>query len=115
MAALRCQKCGTVLLSGSTYCNACGTKIAWPATGGADPTVSLAQPLPAALAVRPRTCVNCGVQMGAVGQVSFRTGGLVGGAGVLVGSWNAAAENLQPFSLYYCQRCGKFDLYYAGT
>ncbi|MGI0129943.1 MAG: nucleotide-binding protein [Thermoplasmata archaeon] len=59
--------------------------------------------------------MNCKVQMAPMGQVNFRTGGYVGGAGILAGSWNAAAENLQPFSLYYCQQCGKFDLYYAGT
>jgi hypothetical protein len=65
--------------------------------------------------VRPRTCVNCKSQMAGMGQVSFRTGGYVGGAGVLAGAWNPAVEALQPFSLYYCQQCGKFDLYYAGT
>jgi len=59
--------------------------------------------------------VNCKTQMAAMGNVSFRTGGWVGGAGVLAGNWNAAAESLQPFSVYYCQQCGKFDLYYAGT
>lgn len=26
-----------------------------------------------------------------------------------------AAETLLPFSLYYCQTCGKFDFYYPGT
>ncbi|MGA8302686.1 MAG: nucleotide-binding protein [Thermoplasmata archaeon] len=59
--------------------------------------------------------MNCKTQMTGMGQVSFRTGGWTGGAGVLVGSWNAAAENLRSFSLYYCPQCGKFDLYYPGT
>jgi hypothetical protein len=61
------------------------------------------QPAPVVPAPAPaaRTCVNCRTQMAAVGQVAFRTGG-----------WT---EGLQPFSLYYCQACGKFDLYFAGT
>jgi hypothetical protein len=50
-----------------------------------------------------------------IGQVSFRTGGWVGGAGFLAKGLNDAAEQLQPFSLYYCDKCGKFDLYYPGT
>ncbi len=24
-------------------------------------------------------------------------------------------ESLLPFSLYYCQSCGRFDFYYPGT
>ena len=127
MAAQSCSKCGKGLAPGSAFCTQCGTKVsaapATPLTPPAAPPPApqpapLAQPLPStqgAPGARPRMCVNCKTQMAGMGQVSFRTGGYTGGAGVLAGSWNAAAENLQPFSLYYCQQCGKFDLYYAGT
>jgi|HubBroStandDraft_1064217.scaffolds.fasta_scaffold1557024_1 hypothetical protein len=70
---------------------------------------------PVPLAQRPRICGNCQIQMKDIGQVSFRTGGWVGGAGFLAKGLNDAAERLQPFSLYYCDKCGKFDLYYPGT
>jgi hypothetical protein len=53
--------------------------------------------------------------MSSVGEVSFRTGGWVGGAGLFAPGLNAASEQLRSFSLYYCEQCGKFDLYYPGT
>jgi hypothetical protein len=130
MAAQTCTKCGKAMAPGSAFCTQCGTKAvpspvaAAPAAppAGSSPSGPPSPPpnpplpsTPVAPTVRPRTCVNCKSQMAGIGQVSFRTGGYVGGAGILAGSWNAAAENLQPFSLYYCQQCGKFDLYYAGT
>jgi len=128
MAAQTCTKCGKALPPSSAFCTQCGTKVTvappvpqTPPPSPTPPTPQLAppvQPVPttqAAAGVRPRTCVNCKTQMSGLGQVSFRTGGWTGGAGLLSGSWNAAAENLQPFSLYYCAQCGKFDLYYAGT
>lgn len=134
MAGLNCTRCGKAIAPGSAFCTQCGTKVAsapaaaaptavplGAAVGSAAPSPPMPAPspplpsTPAAPTIRPRTCVNCKSQMAGIGQVSFRTGGYVGGAGILAGSWNAAAENLQPFSLYYCQQCGKFDLYYAGT
>ncbi|MGA8542357.1 MAG: hypothetical protein WB947_02265, partial [Thermoplasmata archaeon] len=63
----------------------------------------------------PRTCVNCHTQMAGAGTVSFRTGGYPGVGGVLGTGWSAPPEGLQPFSLYFCRQCGKFDLYYAGS
>jgi hypothetical protein len=132
MAAQSCASCGKVLPPGSGFCTQCGSKVVTaaapptpppptPSASVSPPTTappSPSLPLPsaqAAVGVRPRTCVNCKTQMAGMGQVSFRTGGYTGGAGLVAGSWNSAIENLQPFSLYYCQRCGKFDLYYAGT
>lgn len=53
--------------------------------------------------------------MGALGQASFRVGGSVGGEGWLLGSWNELSQGLLLFTIYYCQACGKFDLYYPGT
>jgi hypothetical protein len=125
MAAQNCQNCGKPLTPGSAFCTACGTRVGPPARSATaspvappfQPTSSV-QPLPTtqvAAGVRPRTCVNCKTQMSGMGQVSFRTGGYVGGTGAVLGSWNATQETLQPFSLYYCQQCGKFDLYYVGT
>ena len=47
-----------------------------------------------------------------IGHYSLRASGSVPtpGAGGSEGS-----ETLLPFSLYYCQTCGKFDFYYPGT
>jgi hypothetical protein len=53
--------------------------------------------------------------MALMGQITLRTGDSIGGAGYLPGPWNSAPGSQHPFSLYYCQQCGKFDLYYVGT
>jgi hypothetical protein len=47
-----------------------------------------------------------------IGHYSLRASGSPG-AGAPGGL--DAAETLLPFSLYYCQTCGKFDFYYPGT
>lgn len=61
-----------------------------------------------------RNCPNCKSPMTNAGQISFRVGGYVGGAGLFLGGWNQLAENLQPFSVYHCPTCGKVDLYEVG-
>jgi hypothetical protein len=134
MATSNCTQCGKPVAPGSAFCTQCGARVNVapvtadpnrPAPATSTPPTPVggapaAAPTPASAArvsppARPRICVNCKTQMAPMGAVSFRTGGWVGGTGVLAGGWNAAAESLQPFSLYYCQQCGKFDLYYAGT
>ncbi len=53
--------------------------------------------------------------MTGMGEVSFRAGARPRPAGATAGSAETGADALQPFSLYYCPQCGKFDLYYPGT
>jgi Double zinc ribbon len=125
MAAQNCQSCGKPLPPGSAFCTGCGARVPPPVS-----VTPVAQPIPASQpspqpqpvptgqvppGVRPRTCVNCKTQMAAMGQVAFRTGPTPGGAGMVLGGWNPTPDASQPFSMYYCQQCGKFDLYYAGT
>ncbi len=73
-----------------------------------------ASPAPATSAP-PRTCVNCRAQMRWVGHFNLRTFGFTGSVDFLTGSTSSPAETVLPFSLYYCQGCGKFDFYYPGT
>ncbi|HTZ61594.1 MAG TPA: zinc ribbon domain-containing protein [Thermoplasmata archaeon] len=125
MASSGCARCGSPLAADSAFCTQCGTRVApgTPPTGTGGPLppspdpipMSNSAPTPAPLPQRSRLCVNCQSQMASVGMLSFRTGGWTGGAGPHTGGWNAATESLHPFSLYYCAKCGKFDLYYAGT
>lgn len=79
---------------------------------GAAAPLPAATPAPARL---PRTCGNCQVPMQKTGELAFRVGGYVGASGMFPGDFNQLAEGLQPFAVYYCQRCGKVDLYYPGT
>lgn len=61
-----------------------------------------------------RTCPICKVAMTDAGQLQFRVGGHTGGSAMLLGSWNQLSEELQPFEVYHCPRCGRVDLYEAG-
>jgi len=49
-----------------------------------------------------------------IGHYSLRASSSPGSGGVVPGGPDAP-ETLLPFSLYYCQTCGKFDFYYPGT
>jgi hypothetical protein len=59
--------------------------------------------------------VNGHTQMKGVGEVSFRTGGSTGATALLPPRVTAVSRTLRPFQGYYCETCGKFDLYYHGT
>ncbi len=50
-----------------------------------------------------------------IGHYSLRAGGHPGSTGVAATDPQQLTETLLPFSLYYCQTCGKFDFYYPGT
>ncbi len=50
-----------------------------------------------------------------IGHYSLRAGGYTGAVGAVTGDLGQLSETLLPFSLYYCQTCGKFDFYYPGT
>lgn len=92
-----------------------------PATGAQPLPAQAAGPLPgspagAGVAQGPRRmCVNCHAQMRWIGHYSLRAGGYAGAVGATTGDSGQLSETLLPFSLYYCQSCGKFDFYYPGT
>jgi hypothetical protein len=48
------------------------------------------------------------------GHFNVRAMGYSGPVNYLPGG-PTASETVLPFSLYYCQSCGKFDFYYPGT
>jgi hypothetical protein len=50
-----------------------------------------------------------------IGHYSLRATGSGATASGNAGGTTETAETLLPFSLYYCQTCGKFDFYYPGT
>lgn len=50
-----------------------------------------------------------------IGHYSLRAGGYTGQVGPVTLDPGQMPETLLPFSLYYCQSCGKFDFYYPGT
>jgi hypothetical protein len=50
-----------------------------------------------------------------IGHYSLRATGATSPPGGLPAVAANGAETLLPFSLYYCQTCGKFDFYYPGT
>lgn len=129
MAAATCTQCGKALAPESAFCTQCGARVAPPtpaglglstaAPGGTTAAVAAPTPMPTAVPIappmRPRICVNCKTQMSPMGAISFRAGSWPSGPGAPAGGWATGPETMQPFSLYYCQQCGKFDLYYAGT
>lgn len=47
-----------------------------------------------------------------IGHYSLRA---TGSPGAPPAGGAEATETLLPFSLYYCQACGRFDFYYPGT
>lgn len=117
MAARYCTRCGQAIPPNATSCPQCQTPVpvspatatsspaaAAPATGGAPPAQGSG---PAR-----RACGNCRSAMRWIGHYSLRASGT---PGAVPGVSTEGAETLLPFSLYYCQTCGKFDFYYPGT
>ncbi len=114
MASRFCTRCGTALPTGATACPSCHAPVdAGPVSGA----TALPSQAPAATAAQGprRTCVNCHAQMRWIGHYSLRAGGYTGAVGAVTGDPGQLSETLLPFSLYYCQACGKFDFYYPGT
>jgi len=119
MVSRFCNRCGQLLPPNATTCPRCNAAVAAapmasPAPGGA-PGVAPAATAGAegtTLSAR-RTCANCRAQMRWVGHYSLRATGPPGAAGPTPGP--DTPETLLPFSLYYCQTCGRFDFYYPGT
>jgi hypothetical protein len=102
-----CAACGAVLDSTpGSFCPVCG------APTGAGPAPSTAAP---PVATPAGSCPNCKSPMTKLGELQFRVGGYARGAGMLLGNLNQLAENLQPFSVYHCPACRRFDLYEPGV
>jgi len=121
MVSRFCTRCGQLLPTGATTCPRCNAPVAVPpsSVGAPPPTPVSATPTAgaAAEATGPsrRTCANCRAPMRWIGHYSLRATGSAPVPGGPPGSMVDNAETLLPFSLYYCQTCGKFDFYYPGT
>ena len=107
MVSRFCTRCGQLLPTNATTCPRCNAPVTAPAPGaaggasGADTGASAR-----------RTCANCRAPMRWIGHYSLRATGATPAAATAPGD---STETLLPFSLYYCQTCGKFDFYYPGT
>jgi hypothetical protein len=88
-------------------CGACGAPV-----GSAAGAPAGAAPAPAQVA---HACTNCHASMRWVGHYSLRATGHHGAPAGAPVDMSEAPESLLPFSLYYCQGCGKFDFFYPGT
>jgi len=114
MVSRFCNRCGQLLPANATTCPRCNAPVAPVASAAGPAATTAAGTGEAALSAR-RTCANCRAQMRWIGHYSLRASGPPGSGGVAPGGGMEAAETLLPFSLYYCQTCGKFDFYYPGT
>lgn len=113
MASRFCTRCGKPIPDQATACASCGSPV--PASSPPASTAVPLQSAPPASQGPRRMCVNCHAQMRWIGHYSLRAGGYAGAVGVVSGDAGQLSETLLPFSLYYCQSCGKFDFYYPGT
>ena len=113
MVSRFCTRCGQLLPSNATTCPRCNA----PVTGVSPGTSPAPTTLPATdgAAAAKRTCANCRAAMRWIGHYSLRATGATSPPGGLPAVAANGAETLLPFSLYYCQTCGKFDFYYPGT
>jgi hypothetical protein len=122
MVSRFCTRCGQLLPTNATTCPRCNAPVTPPApaaTAGAAPSsapsAGTASATPeASSAPARRICANCRAAMRWIGHYSLRASGTAPSSAGVAGSADPA-ETLLPFSLYYCQSCGKFDFYYPGT
>ena len=115
MVSRFCTRCGQQLPANATSCPRCNAPVSAPPSTTTGTGTTSAAPLSSAspaegLAPARRSCANCHAAMRWIGHYNLRATGAVAGASPAEG-----AETLLPFSLYYCQTCGKFDFYYPGT
>lgn len=118
-----CNRCGQMLPANATTCPRCNAPVATPppATPAPAATASTATASTAAASAADslpsarRTCANCHAAMRWIGHYSLRATSSPGSGAAAAGAGTEMAETLLPFSLYYCQTCGKFDFYYPGT
>ncbi len=108
MVSRFCTRCGQLLPANATTCPRCNAPVAaGPGAGGA--------PGGDAGGAARRACANCRAPMRWIGHYSLRASGSVPPPAGSPAPVADGAETLLPFSLYYCQTCGKFDFYYPGT
>ena len=115
-----CNRCGQMLPANATTCPRCNAPVAPPpsATPAAAAPVSTGTPVASSTEGLPsarRSWANCHAAMRWIGHYSLRATSSPGSAAAAPGAAVEMAETLLPFSLYYCQTCGKFDFYYPGT
>ncbi len=112
MVSRFCTRCGQSLPANTTTCPRCNAPVGAVAASSGASGVSGGSTESTASA--RRSCPNCRAQMRWIGHYSLRASGPPSPAGG-AGNPGETAETLLPFSLYYCQSCGKFDFYYPGT
>ncbi len=112
MVSRFCTRCGQLLPTDATTCPRCNAPVGASPTASAAPAT--AQPLAESASPARRTCGNCRSAMRWIGHYSLRATGSPS-AGGAPGAPPDVTETLLPFSVYYCQTCGKFDFYYPGT
>jgi len=113
MVSRFCTRCGQLLPTNATTCPRCNAPVGAPGTPGAGSAAPATAATDTGGAAR-RSCANCRSAMRWVGHYSLRATAAAGSATPAAGPGDGT-ETLLPFSLYYCQTCGKFDLYYPGT
>ncbi len=111
MVSRFCTRCGQLLPTDATTCPRCNAPVG--ASPSASPAPAVAQTGAEGASPARRTCGNCRAAMRWIGHYSLRATGAPGAAGM--GGGQDVTETLLPFSVYYCQTCGKFDFYYPGT
>jgi len=115
MVSRFCTRCGQLLPTNATSCPRCNAPVtAAPASPSPTPTAATAATADTSAAAR-RMCGNCRSPMRWIGHYSLRATGSAAPGGAAAGGGTDGTETLLPFSLYYCQTCGKFDFYYPGT
>ncbi len=58
-----------------------------------------------------RNCSTCNIPMTDMGDIPFRTGGMGGAAHLLFGNWAELGEGLLHLDAFYCQNCGRVQLF----
>jgi hypothetical protein len=119
MVSRFCTRCGQMLPPDATSCPRCNAPVGAAPSAAASPAPSAGpapslQPAAESASPARRTCGNCRAAMRWIGHYSLRATGAPG-AGGMAGAPPDVTETLLPFSVYYCQTCGKFDFYYPGT
>jgi len=121
MVSRFCSRCGQLLPTNAATCPRCNAPVPAGApgapAGSPPPSTASASATPSAAdtgALARRACANCRAPMRWIGHFSLRATGAASGSTPASGPAEGT-ETLLPFSLYYCQTCGKFDFYYPGT
>jgi hypothetical protein len=113
MVSRFCTRCGQLLPTNATTCPRCNAPVTVPSAAGTAAGGALTSADTGGAPAR-RSCANCRAAMRWIGHYSLRASGSAPPAGA-PGTMGDSSETLLPFSLYYCQSCGKFDFYYPGT